>query len=102
VVITRIPFAVPSDPIVSARSETFDEAFSQYSIPEAILTFRQGFGRLIRTHEDRGVVAIFDRRVLSKSYGQAFLDSLPEVTERQGLLANLPEVAESWIDYGEI
>lgn len=102
VVITRIPFAVPSDPIVAARSETFDDAFSQYSIPEAILTFRQGFGRLIRTKEDRGVVAIFDRRVISKGYGQAILESLPNVTERRGLLANLPQLAEEWIDYGGI
>ena len=102
VVITRIPFAVPSDPIVAARAETFEDSFSQYSVPEAILMFRQGFGRLIRTKEDRGVVAIFDRRVIGKSYGQAFLDSLPEVTERRGLLDNLPEVAEAWIDYGGI
>jgi DNA polymerase-3 subunit epsilon/ATP-dependent DNA helicase DinG len=102
VVITRIPFAVPSDPIVAARAETFDDAFSHYSIPEAILTFRQGFGRLIRTKEDRGVVAIFDRRVISKGYGQAILDSLPDVTERRGLLTNLPQLAEEWIDYGGI
>jgi DNA polymerase-3 subunit epsilon/ATP-dependent DNA helicase DinG len=102
VVITRIPFAVPSDPIVAARAETFDDAFSQYSIPQAILMFRQGFGRLIRTHQDRGVVAIFDRRVISKNYGQAFLESLPNVTEHRGLLANLPKMAEDWIDYGGI
>ncbi len=100
VVITRIPFAVPSDPIVSARAETFDDAFNQFSIPEAILMFRQGFGRLIRAHTDRGVVAIFDRRVMTKRYGQAIIDSLPDVTERRGLLSNLPEVAEQWIDYG--
>jgi ATP-dependent DNA helicase DinG len=102
VVITRVPFAVPSDPIVAARAETFDNAFSQYSIPQAILTFRQGFGRLIRSHQDRGVVAILDRRVISKSYGQAFLDSLPNVTERRGLLADLPRLAEEWIDYGGV
>jgi DNA polymerase-3 subunit epsilon/ATP-dependent DNA helicase DinG len=102
VVITRIPFAVPSDPIVAARAETFDDAFNQYSIPQAILTFRQGFGRLIRSHHDRGVVAIFDRRVISKNYGRAFLESLPSVTERRGLLADLPKVAEEWIDYGGI
>jgi DNA polymerase-3 subunit epsilon/ATP-dependent DNA helicase DinG len=87
---------------VAARSETFDDSFSNYSIPEAILTFRQGFGRLIRTKEDRGVVAIFDRRVISKRYGQAILDSLPQATERRGLLANLPQLAEEWIDYGGI
>jgi DNA polymerase-3 subunit epsilon/ATP-dependent DNA helicase DinG len=102
VVIARLPFAVPSDPIVATRAETFEDSFSQYSIPEAILMFRQGFGRLIRTKDDRGVVAIFDRRVISKHYGQAFLDSLPSVTERRGLMANLPKMAEEWIDYGGI
>ena len=102
VVITRTPFAVPTDPIVAARSETFDDAFSQYSIPQAILMFRQGFGRLIRSNEDRGVVAIFDRRVITKSYGQAFVDSLPNVTQLRGPLADLPRIAEDWIDYGGI
>ena len=102
VVITRTPFAVPSDPIIAARSETFDDPFNEYSMPQAILTFRQGFGRLIRTKEDRGVVVMLDRRVMTKSYGQAFLDSLPEVTMHRGLLADLPEIAENWIDYGGI
>jgi DNA polymerase-3 subunit epsilon/ATP-dependent DNA helicase DinG len=102
VVITRIPFAVPSDPIVAARAETFDDAFNQFSIPQAILMFRQGFGRLIRTKEDRGVVVILDRRVIGKGYGQAFLDSLPATTTRRGLLANLPQLAEDWVDYGGI
>ncbi|MCB9079875.1 MAG: DEAD/DEAH box helicase [Anaerolineaceae bacterium] len=97
VVIARIPFAVPSDPVVAARSETFDEPFYQYSIPQAILMFRQGFGRLIRQKDDRGVVVIFDRRVVSKNYGQAFLDSLPSVTEQRDVLANLPSMAENWI-----
>lgn len=102
VVIARIPFAVPSDPVIAARSETFDDPFFQYSIPQAILMFRQGFGRLIRQKEDRGVVVIFDRRVISKSYGQAFLDSLPSASERRDALANLPAVAENWIDYGGV
>ena len=60
-VIVKLPFDVPSDPIIAARSETFEDAFNQYALPEAILRFRQGFGRLIRTQSDRGVVAIFDR-----------------------------------------
>jgi DNA polymerase-3 subunit epsilon/ATP-dependent DNA helicase DinG len=102
VIITRIPFAVPTDPVVAARSEMFDDAFTQYSIPQAILMFRQGFGRLIRSKEDRGVVVIFDRRIISKSYGQAFLDSLPAVTQYHGLLADLPIMAENWIDYGGV
>ena len=100
VVIARIPFAVPNDPIISARSETFDDPFSQYSIPQAILMFRQGFGRLIRSKDDRGVVAIFDKRVISKSYGQTFLDSLPTVAEHRGSVTTLPTMAENWIDYG--
>ncbi|MFQ5577967.1 MAG: ATP-dependent DNA helicase, partial [Anaerolineae bacterium] len=98
VVIAKIPFAVPSDPIFQARSETFDDAFNQYSIPEAILHFRQGFGRLIRTRSDRGVVVIMDRRVLSKGYGQAFVESLPEATLRQGLASDLPAAAAEWLD----
>jgi DNA polymerase-3 subunit epsilon/ATP-dependent DNA helicase DinG len=98
VVITKIPFAVPSDPIIAARSETFSNAFNEYSMPLAILTFRQGFGRLIRSKTDRGVVVILDRRITTKSYGQVFLDSLPEVTKRYDTLTNLPEVAERWID----
>lgn len=98
VVITKLPFPVPSDPIISARSETFNNAFTQYSIPLAILAFRQGFGRLIRTKTDRGVVVIFDSRIISKNYGQVFLDSLPEVTERRGLLANLPDLAAQWLE----
>jgi DNA polymerase-3 subunit epsilon/ATP-dependent DNA helicase DinG len=98
VVIGKIPFAVPSDPIVQARSETFDDPFSQYSVPEAILNFRQGFGRLIRNRSDRGVVVIMDRRVISKRYGRAFLESLPGATIEQGPAADMPAIAADWID----
>jgi DNA polymerase-3 subunit epsilon/ATP-dependent DNA helicase DinG len=97
-VIVKLPFDVPSDPIVAARSETFEEAFSEYSLPEAILRFRQGFGRLIRTQSDRGVVAIFDRRIISKRYGQMFLDSLPTCTAKQGPLVDLPRDATKWLN----
>ncbi len=102
VVITRLPFAVPSDPIIAARSETFSNSFNQYSIPIAILAFRQGFGRLIRSKDDRGVVVVFDRRVTSKNYGQAFINSLPEAREHRDLLVNLPRIAQQWIEEGEI
>lgn len=97
VVITKLPFEVPSDPIIAARSETFDEPFSQYQVPEAILKFRQGFGRLIRAASDRGVVAILDRRVLTKQYGRLFIESLPQCTLRQGNAADLPTLAERWL-----
>jgi len=97
-VIVKLPFAVPSDPIVAARAETFEQPFYQYTIPEAILDFRQGFGRLIRTETDRGVAVILDRRVLTKTYGRAFLDSLPPCTVRVGPLQNLPDEAVRWLN----
>jgi DNA polymerase-3 subunit epsilon/ATP-dependent DNA helicase DinG len=95
--IIKLPFGVPSDPIIAARSETFENPFYEYTIPEAILTFRQGFGRLIRSHEDHGVVAIFDKRVLSKQYGKMFIDSLPQCTIEVGPLEQLPRKAASWL-----
>ena len=96
-VLVRLPFAVPTDPIVAARSETFEDPFQEYSLPDAILRFRQGFGRLIRSKSDRGVVIILDRRILNKSYGQAFLDSLPTCTVRKGPAGNLPGEVRRWI-----
>jgi Rad3-related DNA helicase len=99
-VIVRLPFSVPTDPVFAARSRTFEDPFGQYAVPEAVLRFRQGFGRLIRSRSDRGVVVILDRRVLSKSYGQTFLDSLPNCTMHRGLVNELPEKALRWIEGG--
>lgn len=97
-VIPRLPFAVPSDPIFMARSELYPESFLDYALPDAILRFRQGFGRLIRTSTDRGVVAILDVRVLNKRYGATFLESLPDCTMRDGTLENLAPVAQNWLN----
>jgi DNA polymerase-3 subunit epsilon/ATP-dependent DNA helicase DinG len=97
-VIAKLPFDVPSDPIVAARGETFEDPFNQYQLPEAVLRFRQGFGRLIRSQSDRGVVAILDRRILSKRYGQTFLESLPTCTTEIGPLAHLPRAASRWLN----
>lgn len=97
-VITRIPFSVPTDPVISARSELFDDPFSQYSLPQAILRFRQGFGRLIRSQSDRGVVVILDRRVQSKSYGPSVLKSLPPCMIRATTLSEIPKLAGRWLD----
>ena len=96
-VIVKLPFAVPSDPLVAARAETFEDPFNEYHLPEAILRFRQGFGRLIRTQSDRGVVAILDRRVLTKAYGKMFIESLPHCTLRVGPLSELPRSAAQWL-----
>jgi ATP-dependent DNA helicase DinG len=98
-VLTKLPFDVPTDPIVAARSETFDDPFSQYSLPEAILRFRQGFGRLIRTQSDRGIVVVLDRRVLTKRYGKLFVESLPTCTLQVGALADLPRAATKWLNF---
>ena len=95
--IPKLPFDVPTDPLIAARSETYDDPFSEYLVPEAILKFRQGFGRLIRTASDRGVVAVLDRRVLSKKYGSLFLDSLPRCTMRQGPAGNLAIETAKWL-----
>jgi len=97
-IIVKLPFDVPSDPIVAARSETFDDPFSEYSLPEAILRFRQGFGRLIRTQSDRGIVAILDRRIMSKRYGRLFTESLPTCTTRIGPINELPQLAVKWLN----
>jgi ATP-dependent DNA helicase DinG len=84
VIITRLPFRVPTEPLQEARMKELEErglnAFSSFTVPQAVLKFKQGFGRLIRSRSDRGVVAILDRRVVTKPYGRVFLNSLPDTT----------------------
>lgn len=97
-VIAKLPFDVPSDPIIAARSETFDDPFNEYHLHEAILRFRQGFGRLIRTQSDRGIVVILDKRILTKKYGRSFLDSLPACKTKVGTVHDLPNEAKRWLN----
>ena len=96
-VITKLPFKVPSDPVFQARSEGFAEPFAEYAVPQAILQFRQGFGRLIRSATDRGVCAILDSRIATKRYGRTFLNSLPRCTVERGRAVDLPARAAAWL-----
>ncbi|MHB0878799.1 MAG: helicase C-terminal domain-containing protein [Anaerolineae bacterium] len=97
-VMVKLPFMVPDDPLVAARGERFRDAFNEYLLPEAILTFRQGFGRLIRSKSDRGVFVLLDSRVRSKAYGQQFIHSLPDCTFVDGPTSALPDRARAWLD----
>ena len=89
VIIDKLPFAVPSDPIVAARVRALQEdgrnAFAEYQVPEAVLALKQGFGRLIRSKTDRGILSILDNRIRRMQYGKIFLESLPEYTTTQDL-----------------
>ena len=94
VIIDRLPFAVPSDPVVAARVKSIDaeggNAFYQYQVPAAVITLKQGFGRLIRSLGDRGLLVLLDNRVLKKAYGKVFLESLPAYRRTTAL----PDVEE--------
>jgi len=89
VIIDRLPFAVPSDPVVSARVRAVNEdgrnAFLEYQVPEAVLALKQGFGRLVRSRKDRGVLVLLDDRISRMRYGSVFLESLPSYSRTRDL-----------------
>jgi ATP-dependent DNA helicase DinG len=96
VVLDKIPFAPPNDPVVAARAARIDReggsGFTQYSVPSAAMTLKQGFGRLIRTQRDAGIVGILDRRIVRKGYGRALLASLPPARR----VRTLPDLRKFW------
>jgi len=96
-VITKLPFSVPTDPVFAARSALFDEPFREYALPQAVLRFKQGFGRLIRHKADRGAVVVLDRRLRSKGYGRTFLESLPSCSISEAPAAQLPSIVSRWL-----
>jgi len=89
VIVDRLPFAVPSDPVVAARVNALNEegrnAFAEYQVPAAVLALKQGFGRLIRSKTDRGVLSILDNRIQRMAYGKIFIESLPKYGKTQEL-----------------
>ncbi len=99
-VMARLPFNVPTEPVFAARSALYDAPFEQYAVPQAVLRFRQGFGRLIRSKTDRGVLVVLDRRIVSKRYGSAFLESLPGCGVREVMLREMPDIVEGWLGAG--
>jgi DNA polymerase-3 subunit epsilon/ATP-dependent DNA helicase DinG len=97
VVLARLPFAVPTDPIYTARAEQFEQPFAEFALPHAVLRLKQGFGRLIRSRTDRGVVVVLDRRLVTRKYGQVFVDSLPPCTVEQGPSRRTGRVVTDWL-----
>ena len=101
VIIDKLPFAVPTDPIVAARSRFIEDnggrSFFDYSVPQAVISLKQGIGRLIRSKTDRGVIAILDPRLRTKSYGRDFLTSLP----RMRITSDVQDVARIFEGAGD-
>lgn len=96
-VIVKLPFDVPNDPVVAARSEGYEDPFNEYMVPEAVLRFMQGFGRLIRTASDQGIAVVLDQRLLTKRYGTRFISSLPDPLVQRVSRTVLPEIAKRWL-----
>lgn len=101
IVIVRLPFTPPDEPMFAAKSEWLKShgmnPFSKLALPEAVLRFKQGFGRLVRTGKDRGVIVVFDRRIVTKSYGKAFLQSIPSVPVHKKEITDIVENIKGWL-----
>src|SRR5438128_3071321 len=98
VIVVRLPFPVPTDPIYAARAEQVRDPFSQLALPQAALRLKQGFGRLIRRSTDRGAVVILDSRILGRDYGQAFLDVLPPASRYVGPGGEVADRVVAWLE----
>jgi DNA polymerase-3 subunit epsilon/ATP-dependent DNA helicase DinG len=99
VVMVRLPFPVPTDPVYAARAERVRDPFTQLALPQAALRLKQGFGRLIRRSSDRGAVVILDNRILGRDYGRAFLDVLPPASRFVGPAREIPDRVGDWLEF---
>ena len=98
VIMVRLPFPVPSDPVYAARAEKVRDPFSQLALPQAALRLKQGFGRLIRRSTDRGAVVVLDNRILGRDYGKTFLDVLPPASRYVGPGGEIADRVGAWLD----
>ncbi len=100
VVLMKLPFKVPSDPVIRARVELMEKQgqnpFLSYQVPQAVIQFKQGFGRLIRNRADRGVIVVMDNRIITRNYGRTFIRSLPPCTVLKGSFAGIVSAVEKW------
>ena len=98
---SSLPFSPPNEPLTEARCEQIKAVgknpFTDYALPEAIMRFRQGFGRLIRTNEDKGVFIVCDRRIVTTQYGKDFLLSIPEVGVKEVNLQHVQDSIKRWL-----
>ena len=105
VILPKLPFRVPTEPVLEARAEAIDSeggnSFMSYTVPQAVIKFRQGFGRLIRRKTDRGAVVVLDRRILTKYYGRVFLKSLPDLHVEKGPRAQILSSLRDFFEKGD-
>jgi predicted DnaQ family exonuclease/DinG family helicase len=101
VIMVRLPFPVPTEPVYAARAEQVRDAFTQLALPQAALRLKQGFGRLIRRSTDRGAVVILDNRILGRDYGKAFLDVLPPASRFVGPASRIADEVGDWLGTGD-
>jgi len=100
VIVVRLPFPVPTDPVFAARAEQVRDSFTQLALPQAALRLKQGFGRLIRRSTDRGAVVILDNRILGRDYGKTFLEVLPPASRYVGPGAQVANRVGEWLENG--
>jgi DNA polymerase-3 subunit epsilon/ATP-dependent DNA helicase DinG len=98
VIMVRLPFPVPTEPVYAARAELVRDSFAQLALPQAALKLKQGFGRLIRRSTDRGAVVILDNRILGRDYGKAFLDVLPPASRFVGPADEIADQVGRWLE----
>ena len=97
-VISKLPFSVPNDPLINARSMKYIDPFNEFLVPDAVRRFKQGIGRLIRSNKDFGSIVCADSRIINKNYGESFLNCLPGYSYNEDLIRESGDYIKNWID----